>query len=173
MALQSYFSLMLLSLIKRIAEKVPEIIWIDQDFGQLEHYDERPPVSFPCVLIDFNTTTYDQESQQEQIGNPNINFRLGFAPWSQSSNTAPQAVQEKALYFWELELKLYQALQGWNPVGDICQPLTRVSATTERREDPLRVRSLIFTTAFEDDTATPKYTKVPRPRLEEEFYKEL
>lgn len=173
MALQSFFAQLYAALVARLKEKVPQIRWIDMDLSQLEGYEERPPVAWPCLLIDFTTTTYNQEQQQVQWGDVSIQLRLGFAPFSQSSGTAPQAVQEKALQFWELEMKIYQALQGWCPAGNICQPLTRVSAATERRDDPIRVRSMIFSTAFEDTSASPKYTKVERPDLDLEYLKEV
>lgn len=169
--LQSFFSLLYTGIVKRIKEMVPEIRWIDQDLGQLEFYNERPPVAWPCVLIDFPSTSYDQLLQQVQTGNIIINCRLAFAPFSQSSNTAPQAVMDKALHFWELEMKLYQALQNWNPSQDICQPLTRTTATTERREDAIRVRVISFTTAFEDSSALQKFHKEPKPALVEEYHK--
>lgn len=169
--MNSIFSLLLVAMMKRITDMVPEIRWIDQDFGQLGHYEERPPVSFPCVLIDFNQTTYEQEFMQVQMGLLNINIRLAFAPFSNSSAITPEYVQQKALQFYEIEMRLYQALQGWNPDSDICQPLVRISASNERREDPLRVRTLVFTTAFEDNSAQKVYTKVPRPALVEEYYK--
>lgn len=171
--MNSIFSLLLVSMMKRIDEMVPEIRWIDQDFGQLEHYEERPPVAFPCVLIDFNQTSYDQELMQVQMGTLNINIRLAFAPFSNSSSITPDFVQSKALQYYDIEMRLYQALQGWNPESDICQPLVRISASNERREDPLRVRTLVFTTAFEDSSAQKVYTKVPRPALVEEYHKDV
>lgn len=168
--LQSFFSLLYTGIIKRIKDQVPEVRWVDQDLGQLEYYEDRPPVAFPCVLIDFTSTNYDQLMQQVQTGNVIINCRLAFAPFSQSSNTAPQMVMDRALQYWELEMKLYQALQNWNPADDICQPLTRTTAATERREDALRVRVISFTTSFEDQSLPRQYTKTPKPPLTEEYY---
>jgi hypothetical protein len=169
MALQSFYAQLFTGLQARIKAAVPEIRWIDQDIGQLEAYDIRPTVSFPCVLIDFPATNFQDESKQVQWGDVTIELRLAFAPFSQSSNTAPALVQEKALQFWELEMKLYQALQAWYAMdaaaAPICQPLTRVSSATEKREDNIRVRSMRFTTAFQDETATPAFVKKPRPTL--------
>lgn len=168
--LQSFFSLLYVGIVKRIKEKVPEIRWVDQDLGQIDFYEESPSVAWPCVLTDFNTTGYDPLMQQVQTGNVTINVRLAFAPFSQSSSTAPQAVMDKALQFWEIEMKLYQALQNWTPDDNICQPLVRISAATERRNDPIRVRTLVFTTAFEDASADRGFLKTPKPDLEEEYY---
>ena len=37
-----------------IESKVPEVRWIDADEGQLNVSGQRPPVAFPCVLIDMS-----------------------------------------------------------------------------------------------------------------------
>ena len=37
----------------RLQQKVSELKWIDFDFGQLDAYELRPPVQFPCALIDI------------------------------------------------------------------------------------------------------------------------
>lgn len=165
----SFFAQLFTSLQEHIKATVPEIRWIDQDLGQLEWYHERPAVSWPCVLIDFNNTTYDQESQQVQWGNATITFRLGFPSFSPSNSLAPQAVKEMALQYYELEQRLYVALQGYDG-GGICQPMTRVNIASERREeDNFRVRVLTFTTAFEDISAMPQMQKLPRPPLNFDF----
>lgn len=166
--LQSFFAQLFIALQERIKTAVPEIRWIDQDLGQLEYYEQRPAVSFPCVLIDFNSTTFDQESQLVQWGNVSIELRLAFPPFSSANNVAPAATKENALKYYELEQKLFVALHGWQPDSGICQPLTRISAATEKREDPFRVRSLMFTTAYEDDSATPSATNI-QPDLEFQF----
>ncbi|WP_373732693.1 hypothetical protein [Bacteroides heparinolyticus] len=48
--------LLLHSLIKEIAAKMPELSLIDKDYGQLENIDEDNkdmyPITFPCVLLD-------------------------------------------------------------------------------------------------------------------------
>ncbi len=52
------------------------------DFSQLENYKEgyRPPVLFPCVLIDFSEWNFDDESKNMQTGEGVIMFRLAHAP---------------------------------------------------------------------------------------------
>lgn len=166
---QSFYSLLFVALQARIQEQVPEIRWVDLDTGQLESYDIRPAVAWPCVLIDFPASQFTNESQLVQWGDVNIELRLGFPEFSQSSNTAPVAVKEKALKFFELESKLYKALQGWaasDQEGEtISQPLIRLQVATEKREDAIRVRSMVFTTAFQDASAQPEYT-VATPNLQ-------
>jgi hypothetical protein len=172
MAMNNYFGQLYLDLCAYLKTAVPELRWIDQDFGQLEYFEIRPEVSFPCALIDFVSSQYSGISNLGQLGEVGINIRLGFAPFSQSYHAAPLDVKEKALEFYNIEQKVYEALQGWAPVKDgdnYTQPLTRQSAVTEQRDGDrvaLRVRVLSFATQFEDNTAKGIYVKVPMPPMQ-------
>ena len=150
--LTSGFAQTFLKLQSHIEKQVPEIRWIDQDLGQLETGDQRPAISFPCVLIDFTQAQYSNLSQLVQWLDFDISFRLGFAPYSSANSAAPDVSKEKALEYYDIEERLYVALAGFT-AGDTIQPLVRVRAITERREDTYRVREIIFTTAAEDETA--------------------
>lgn len=156
--MNSFYAQMLTAMQARITEAVPEIRYMDIDLGQLEHYEgDRPPVSFPCVLVEFNSTKFAQLGQLVEEGDCSITCRLGFAPYSATNSLAPDEVKEKGLNYFEIENSLYAALKGWAPgEGEelLCQPLNRLSDGTEGRNDKLRVRVLTFTTSYMDDTAT-------------------
>lgn len=149
----SLFAQLFIALQKHITAEVPEIRFIDLDLGQLEEYEVRPTVPFPCVLIDFTEAQYSNLSRLQQWADITINIRLGFSPYSSSSSITPDVPKEKSLQFFEIENKLYKALHGFT-ADDCVQPLIRTSAATERREDSYRVRALTFTTATEDEEAT-------------------
>lgn len=170
MALQSFYGQFLLALQAYLNTEVPEIRYIDRDLAQLDIGPDdlgRYPVSFPCLIIDFTDAVYDQLGNQVQTGTPTLLCRLAAAPFSTSNSLAPTAVREKALKFWELEQKLYVALQGWD-AGGLCQPLTRFRAASEQREDTIAVRQVYFNTFFHDETAAPEMQTAPRPALEVE-----
>jgi len=158
----AFFSQAYLALVERI-KAVPGIAWVDQDLDQLENYETRPPVQFPCVLLDFLDTAYDENGQQVQTGHQIIQLRLGFAPYGSANSAVPTIYQEKALEYFELEHALFVALHGW-PISYndavLTQPLVRKRATTEQRNDPYRVRVIQFTTDFEDDSAKPTMQRV-------------
>ncbi len=164
----AFFSQLLLLIQSRIEEMVPEVRYVNQDLGQLEVYTmDRPAVSWPCLLIDMSDTNYADLMQGVQEANLcTIVVRLGFNPFSQTSNLQTEAVREKGLAYFEIEDKVYAALQGWDG-GGLFSPLTRIRAVTEKREeDAFRVRVLIFTTAFEDDSASPAKETVDRPAID-------
>jgi hypothetical protein len=166
MELTSFFAQLFVALQAKILLDVPEIKWVDQDLGQLEFYEVRPAVLMPCVLIDFDSTTFDQMQQDRQAGNCTFTLRLGFPAFSSANSAAPDSAKEKALKYFEIENRLYAAIQGFDAEG-IMQPATRVSVVTERREeDNLRVRILTFSTAFEDSTAVDVFNQSSRPELE-------
>lgn len=162
---EAFFGQAFLSIQARIMAEVPAVKWVDQDMGQLEHYETRPAVQFPCVLIDFINAGYKEEGQLVQWGDITVQLRIGFAPFSSANSAAPVSAQEAALQYYDIENDIFKALHGWTPVyGDpqvpIADPLIRVTAATEQREDAHRVRVNHFTTAFEDDGATPTRTTV-------------
>lgn len=141
----------------------PVIRWIDQDFGQLETYKDRPPVSFPCVLIDFPNTRYSEVSQTVQEVTLNISIRLGFAPFSSANSVAPDISKEAALQYYEVENALVGCLYGFTADGNI-QPMIRVSAATERREDAYRIREIMFS-SYTEDVTTQEPVNITKPSL--------
>lgn len=150
--MESLYAQLYEALQEQIKSEVPEIRYIDVDLGQLDYYETRPGVSWPCVMIDFIMGQWSNESGGVQWGDFTVNIRLGFAPFSSANSLAPDVVQEKALQYFEVEWKLYKALQGFDADG-LIQPMTRVSDGTEKREDPFRVRNMAFATSAEDHSA--------------------
>lgn len=164
--MKSLFSQLFLALQEHIKTTVPSVRWIDQDLGQLESYEIKPAVAWPCLLIDFNQTSYDQMQQNRQLGNITFTLRLGFDVWSQSASTAPLEVRQKALEYYELEQEIYEAVQGFD-AGGLMQDCTRVNIATERREgDNFRVRVMTFTSMTEDSSAMKTRTKAAKPPLQ-------
>lgn len=150
------FGSLLLQLQTRIKTIATGIREVNEDKGQLEGYDIRPAVSFPCVLIDFDFQ-FDDLGDNIQMGNGSVIARLGFPPFSSASSLMPQGVKEKALAYTDYEMQVYQALHGWRPAG--FAPLSRRSAVTEKRADTLRVRELRFDTQFEDYSAADEHNR--------------
>lgn len=166
MATNSYFGQLFLDLSEHIKTAVPEIRWIDQDFGQLEQFEYRPAVSFPCCLVDFPLANYSNNAELAQIGDITVQLRLGFAPFDKSHVGAPTTVRERAVDYYAIEQKVVEAVQGWFTA--YTQPLIRINAGTEQRMSAsdqadsigLRVRVVNFSTCYDDLSALPKYTKI-------------
>lgn len=169
---QSYYSLLLVALKARIQQAVPEILLVEQDWGQIVDYNTIPSIQWPCLLIDFTPSDYTNESQYVQMSDVTVQLRLAYPPV-----TPPDSVSEKALELYELEAKLFKALQGWQPTDEngnaIGEPLMRLQASTEVPIDDdvrgIRVRNILFTTAFEDDSAQPVNT-IATPDFDADYY---
>lgn len=147
---------------ERLTTKVPELSTVDQDLGQLEHYNIRPAVSFPCCLIDIGATRFsDMQNFTTQLAEGVIVFRLGLVQYSDSGKNTPLQWREKSLQFYELEQKVFKMLHGWSPDG--FSKLLRRSSTTEQREDDIRVRVIEFSISYTDESARMVTTTIPRP----------
>ena len=69
----SPFSNLYLNAVARITDKAPLIRYVEQDLGQMEHYPEggRPPVSFPCALIDIEEISFDETGELIKVDTRN------------------------------------------------------------------------------------------------------
>lgn len=145
--------------------------YIDQDLGQLD-VAGRQPVAWPCVLIDFDDFVYSALGQNCERGTGNIVLRMGFPSMSGSSSITPSLYKDKALYYYDLEALLHQALQGWKPADDYAPDaipvalqgfgaLCRTHCRTIKRKDNVRLRELIYSIGFEDYSTKPEGGTAP------------
>lgn len=151
--MNSPFANIFLAIQARIQSNVTAIAFIDQDLGQLKN--ARPPVSWPCVLIDFEDFSFKNLAENVQTAEGTVVLRLGFAPYSNTSQVAPSTYATQALGYYDIEWALHQAMQGWNP-GDAFGSLDRISVTTQKRTDNYRVREIRYSIAFEDYSTKPE-----------------
>lgn len=160
--LDSPNSLLYEAILCRMKEQVPEIRFTDQDLGQLEAYEIRPAVSFPCCLIELEQFQFSEANNFKiQIAEGVVSFRLGLVKYTDSNNLTPKNTRVNALQYYEIEQKVYKAFHGWAPPG-FSKFLRRV-AGTEKREDDIRVRAIRFATSYTDTSAVDETIKVPRP----------
>lgn len=146
---ESPFGKLFLALQDHIKNEVPEVVYIEQDLGQLGTDDPRKYMSFPGVLIDFPNTAFSNLQGKNQLGLPVISISLVFDNYSQTWQDAPLDVRKTGLKYLEVEQKLFMAVQSWE--SDFCEALNRTAATGHNRNDVgLRVRELTFTSEFED-----------------------
>lgn len=149
--MNSPFVNLFLSIRQQIIDNVPDIVYVDQDFGQLNGNKAgmRPAVNFPCILIDFEDFNYKNLSNNVQTVFGIVVLKLGFAPHSPSMQTTPDAYLKKAINFYDLEYSINEILQGWF-AGDAFGSLYRENVITQKRNDTIRVREIRYSIAFED-----------------------
>lgn len=159
--LQSPISKLYTAVLDRIKAAAPGIRFITQDLGQLEFYDTKPPVSWPCVLIDVGDLNFEDGSHNFQIANASITLRLALTTYSDVSSLTSDQVRELGLEFYELEHKLGNVLHNWQPPHDELGALVRTATATEKREDNIRVRQITFTTTLQYDGDALAPTETP------------
>ena len=153
--MNSPFANLFLKIQEKIKAEVPEILWIDFDLGQLEAFDgQRPPVEWPCLLIDFPDTVFRQ-MQGYQDGDVNIVLRLAFDEYESTNAETPTLILQSALDYLEIEQKIYEALQAWDADGLLTNDMIRQNAQSEKRnDDNFRVRRITFSATFSDNSVT-------------------
>ena len=132
-----------------IESKVPEVRWIDADEGQLNTSNQRPPVAFPCVLIDMSYPQTEGMSATAEKIRVQFNLRIAFEGYGQTSSAAPAPVRAKALEKMDILEKIHRTLQWWTCNRQI-NPMRRQRVTTERRQDGLKVYNMTYESAFID-----------------------
>lgn len=155
----STFATLFLDLQDYLKGKFPA--WhIDHDFGQMD-FDMRPPVNFPCLLLDFGSTQYSNAQHPYQIGQSLLVCRIIFAPFEQANDSTPLEYKEQALKFYELEQEVVFAIHDFDK--DYVSKLVRTQALSERRNDELRLRQVHFTFAFKEYASNETTTEVKEP----------
>lgn len=133
----------------KISEAVPEIKWVDYDFGQLEHYQLRPPVLFPCALIDIELPECSDKGNLMQQFKCIVTIRVAFEQPGQTNNKVPDSVKAKAMSIFMILDKIHSAIHGFEKEG--FEKILMRSITTERRDDPLKVLNMRFETSYTID----------------------
>lgn len=137
----------------RLATGATGLAHIDQDLGQLEFYDKKPPVKFPCGLLDLDDTEYSDAGENMQIADRAVLIvRLGLLAYGDTAHYAPEQFKQLALEYYNLEHRVNKLLHGWCD-SQYFSPLARRKAYKEKRDDNLRVRVLRYEFAFRDNTA--------------------
>lgn len=132
-----------------LENQVPELRWIDADEGQLNASNQRPPVAFPCVLIDMTYPQTEAMNATAEKIRVQFSLRVAFEGYGQTSSAAPKSVRERALERLDILEKIHRTLQWWNCDRQI-NPLRRQRVTTERRQDGLKVYNMTYESAFID-----------------------
>ena len=137
-----------LALCDRLKE-VATLRWVDFDEGQLAITGERPPVAFPCCLVDLQYPACRDLDGINQIVTLNIILKVGFPPGGQTSAAAPEAVRSKALEVFDVLQKVHEAVQGEDLDGMVSE-ISRRRAVKTIRKDGVQVYTLTYDTTFQE-----------------------
>ncbi len=133
------------AILAQLQQEVPELKWIDLELGQLDT-PERPPVAFPCALIEIGLQAKRNLTDTTQEGQANIGVRLTFDTPMQTA--AHSKAREKSLQVYELINKVYKALQGFET--EHFSALTRIRQQKEKSRHGLFQYRIDFFCLFEE-----------------------
>lgn len=143
---------------------VPELKYIDEDWGQMDFYEKNPPVKFPCALIDIQSGQFTNEGQLQQQGVLMVAVKLYLLRLSNTSNAAPQSQKDNAKKGWAVYKKVNQALHGQDFLQEGFAAPIRQSMQRVKRDDGYYERDIIYSIGFIDNSCVPvKLTTPARP----------
>jgi hypothetical protein len=122
----------------RIAE-VKELKHVDEDWAQLDVDNERPPVMFPCALIDFEEGDFEDLGKdktrtpaQRQTAEIKVIITVATVVLSRSNQKATAQQKEDAWKIYDIIQKVHEKIHGWNPIADGSGKMKRVQFRKQR-----------------------------------------
>jgi len=121
------------------------ISFIDRDRGQIDKYDVKPPVKFPCALIKVNLIKRTTLNEMMQRIECSVIIRVAYGILIEQSNLTTSQRLEKALGYYDTTEEIERLFQGLN-LGKT-DPWECVSTIDEDRND-LNVVRFEFRTGY-------------------------
>lgn len=147
----------------RLEVKIPELKYIDEDWGQMDFY-ENPPVKYPCALIEVQDADYTDDGELRQRGRVMVVVKLYFMRLVNTSNRAPQTQKDEAHKHWQICEKVNQSLHGQDFLPPGFATLTRKKMSPPIRRDGISNRNIGYIVEFIDDSCVvAKQTTAARP----------
>ncbi len=148
----------LLNTVETALKNVPEVAYINEDWGQLDYYDTRPPVRWPCVLLEVEGVNY-KTMGGVQYGEGILSVRVADFRNMQQANAKADGVTPRNEMFDVVGL-VHSAVQGLST--EVVSRLNRDTLKRVRRDDAIREVVLTYHFTIKDAT-TVKKTIVANP----------
>lgn len=136
---------LLSNMVNYIAEQMPEIMLVDEDYGQLENLDDDGtqmyPLTYPAVIIEPNRVDWEHIKGNSQKGEATLRVRLICDCYddTHSGSTTRDYIRQRE----ELRRKLHSILEGYRPLGD--GGLMRKSSTFFTFKHGIKVYESVYT----------------------------
>lgn len=149
---------LILPIIQRLAEALPELSVVDEDYGQLEVIDEEGkrmyPLTFPAVLVDLEQVDWSSLQGGNQIGEARIKARLLVDCYDDThiGSGTELFIQTRE----ELRRRMHLALQGFSPSGNSGSGLMRVESKFYTFDHGIKVYQETYTCRVAE--LTPRQT---------------
>lgn len=134
-----------------LLSQIPELRYIDLDYGQLQ--EEKPPLAYPAALVKVNIPSTQTIDNLFQIANAEISITLVFKRNGETNSLAPDKVREEALKYLELNESLHRLFQGFQTAE--LEAFTRLSVSDPLIRKGLKTTVHRYSVSWQEDIATP------------------
>lgn len=131
-------------------QEIPELKYVDEDWGQLNLYPQDIPVKWPCALFEVRSGNFENigkdrktSPEERQMGRFSLDVTLGNLKLSNTSGKAPLSQKNSAWYIHTVENLVHQKLQGFSP-GVNCSKLIRTGVQNVRRDDGVQEKHVFY-----------------------------
>ncbi len=139
-----------LSIQERIAESLPELSLVDEDYGQLITEGDTYPVTFPCVLIGNIEADWQHVGLGAEKGVCTVTIKLAIDCYNDThySSGTSDKIRERL----NLNRRVYLALQGFRSSREM-SALIRVKSTDYSLPGGIKVYETVFQFTCHDESA--------------------
>ena len=135
-----------------LLETVPALKWIDKDKAQLEIFDTKPAVAFPCALVKVELSECHSIGGKLQNCTALVTIKLGWDFFtSDTATTAPDEARARSLAYYDTGDAIYAALEGYFDMQ--VNELERTSVKEYINKGGNTIMLIPFSTTFTDETA--------------------
>ncbi|MBP7174365.1 MAG: hypothetical protein KBA33_09925 [Cloacibacterium sp.] len=137
------------SLQKKMGE-IPELKYVDENWGQIDYYSPNTPVQWPCCLIDIQSGNFSnigkdlsKKPTARQMGQFSIKIIVANLKLSNTSFAAPLSQKNDAWLVFDLVEKIHEKLHGYSPVIN-CSKMLRSSFQRTLRDDGVQEYAIVY-----------------------------
>ena len=137
--------------IQDILTAIPELRYIDEDWGQLDDYSPNPPTQFPLALIDIGNLQYSDigkdrsaTPQNRQMATGTIVISIANLKLTNTSGKAPQTQKNQAWSIWDIIQGIHEKLHGI-VVGGSAGAMMRTATKKVKRDDGIQEYEVTYT----------------------------
>lgn len=138
------------AVMQQLREEVPDLQYIAEDWGQLDYYQDTPPVKFPCALISVSSIQFEGQTSGNRHATLTLLIRVADAPAVSGALAAPESYRNRAFAIFDLMDEIGNALYGFG--GDEFNEIEQKTITHYNREDAIREYAMLFETEYAVDS---------------------
>lgn len=139
------------AVMERLQTEVSELQYVSEDWGQLDFYQDTPPVKFPCALISVSSINFESQTIGTRHATLTLLIRVADAPAVSGTMAAPESYRNRAFAIFDLLDDIGNALYGFSNDEEFNE-LDQKTITHYSREDAIREYAMLFETEYAIDS---------------------